>query len=57
MASCGRVLLCLRGVLGGNASYLGEVEYQGLVVSVFWGVGGYLGVSVRIMYGCGWLSQ
>ncbi len=39
MASCGRVLMFLRGVLVGNASYLGEVEYQGLVVSVFRGVG------------------
>ena len=57
VASCDRVLLFLRGVLIGNASYLGEVEYQGLVVSVFWGVGGYLRVSMRILYGCGWLSQ
>ena len=55
--SRGRVRVFVRGVLVGNASYLGEVEYQGLVVSVFWGVGGYLRVCVRVVYGCAWLSK
>ena len=57
VGSCGRVLMFVRGVLVGNTSYLREVKYQGLVVSVFRGVGGYHRVCIRVVYGCVWLSQ
>ncbi len=57
VTSCGRILLFERGVGIGYVSYLWEVEYQGLVVSVFRGVGGYPCVCVRVVYDCVWLSQ
>ena len=49
MATCGNVLLFVRGVGSGDASYLLEVKCQGLVVSVFRGVGG---VYFRVVSGC-----
>ena len=56
MASCGRVLLFEGGVKIGYDTYLGEVEYQGLMVSVVRCVGGYPRVCVRVGYGCICLS-
>ena len=56
VASCGRVLLFEGGVGIGYVTYLGEVEYQGLMVSVFRSVGGYPRVCVRVGYGCVRLS-
>ena len=57
MASCGRILLFVRGVGSGDDSYLWEVQYQGLVVSVFRGVGRDLCVYAHIVCGYIWLSQ
>ena len=53
---CGQVLLSMRGFGSGDASYLWEVKYLGLVVSVFWGMGGDLRVHFGVMCGCIWLS-
>ena len=57
VVSCSRVLLFERGVGVGYVSYLWEVEYQGLVVSVFRGVGGYHRVCGRVVCRCVNLSQ
>ena len=42
---------------GGDASYVWEVEYYGLVVSIFRGVGGDLYLYFRVVCGCIWLSR
>ena len=56
MASCGRVRL-FEGVVGVcYDTYLGKVEYQGLMVFVFRSVGCYPRVCVRVGYGCVRLS-
>jgi hypothetical protein len=46
VATCGRILLFVHGVESGDVSYLWEVKYKGLVVSVFRGVGGDLFIIV-----------
>ena len=47
----------VRGVGSADASYLWEVKYLGLIVSVFSGVGCDRCVYVRIVCGCIWLSH
>ncbi len=55
MATCSHVLLFVRGFGSGDASYLWEFKYYGLVVSVFRVVGGDHCVYFRVMCGCIWL--
>ena len=57
MASCGRILLFLRGVGSGDIFYLWEIKYEGFVVSVFRGVGGDHCVYVCIVCGRVWMSK
>ena len=51
MATCGFIPLFVLEVGGGAASYLCEVKYCGLVVSVFRGVGCDLRVYFRVVCG------
>ena len=44
MATRGWVLVCVFGVGNVDVSYLWKVEYEGLMISVFRGVGGYASI-------------
>ena len=53
MATCGRVLLFVRGVGGGVILPIcGRSSIRAFVVSVFWGMGGDLCVDFRVLCGC-----
>ena len=56
MATCGRILVFVCEVGCGDDSYLWEVKYEGLVISIFRFLGGDSSVYVRVMCVCGWLS-
>ncbi len=56
MAACCRFFLFVLGDGSVDVSYLWKVKNEGLVVSVFRGVGGDLCVNFRVVCGCVWLS-
>jgi hypothetical protein len=53
----GLILVCIFGIGSVDVSYFWEVEYEGLVISVFRGVGGNASVYVRIVWVRGWVSK
>jgi len=56
VAARGWDLVCLFGVKSVDVPYLWEVEYEGLVVSVFRGMGGDASVYFRLVCVYDWLS-